>query len=352
MSSTNVTLHSLTYAEHQAFFAVHGLNAHQARLVFQALHRRGARTLDAMPEISGACKRFLETRPSLSTLALDGVHRASDGTLKLRLRLGDGTAIEAVVIPSPNRVTVCVSSQVGCAADCAFCHTATMGLMRNLEAWEIVEQVRLANEAWAREPESYGRPIANLVFMGMGEPLHNEANVVQACRVLGDALGAGFSPRHLVVSTAGVGPRIRPFWELGVGALAVSLHATTDEIRNRIVPLNRLCGVADLRKILFDIPWRHRETVTVAYLLLEDINDSREDARRLSEWIEGIPAKVNLLEFNPYPGSAFRRSSPERLAAFRASLAEFGVFNTLRRSRGEDAMAACGQLASATVANE
>jgi 23S rRNA (adenine2503-C2)-methyltransferase len=275
------------------------------------------------------------------------VHRAADGTLKLRIRSPLEGVIEAVIIPARRRVTLCVSSQVGCAAGCTFCHTASMGLLRNLEAWEIVDQHRLAQETWAREPRGAApRTITNIVFMGMGEPLHNEANVVQACRILGDDVGAGFSPRHLVISTAGVGARIRPFWELGVGALALSLHSTQDSVREKIVPLNRLCNVAQLRGILRSIPWHNRESVTIAYLLLEGINDSREDARGLAGWIEGMPAKVNLLEFNPYPGSTFTRASAGRLAEFRQWLREFGVFNTLRRSRGRDALAACGQLAS------
>ncbi|MEI6235245.1 MAG: 23S rRNA (adenine(2503)-C(2))-methyltransferase RlmN [Planctomycetota bacterium] len=349
MSLPTPPLHSLPLPELTPFLAQHDVNAFQARQVFQALHRYGARSLDAMPDVSASCKRVLETLPPLPTLSIDSVHRATDGTMKLRILVAGGNAIESVIIPSPNRVTLCVSSQVGCAAGCTFCHTATMGLMRNLESWEIVEQVRLANAIWASENPLSGQTISNLVFMGMGEPLHNETNVVQACRILADVAGLGFANRHLVVSTAGVGARIRPFWELGVGALAISLHATTDDVRNQIVPLNRLCGVAELRRILLDIPWRNRESLTVAYLLLDGVNDSRDDAQRLAEWIDGLPAKVNLLEFNPYPGSAFRRTSPERLAQFRDWLREFGVFNTLRRSRGEDAMAACGQLASATT---
>jgi 23S rRNA (adenine2503-C2)-methyltransferase len=297
--------------------------------------------------VSAACRRVLGQIAPLPTLALDSIHRAADGTLKLRLRTSDSRSIEAVIIPSPRRVTLCVSSQVGCAAGCTFCHTATMGLLRNLEAWEIIEQHRIAREIWARERRCDApAELTNIVFMGMGEPLHNEAAVVQACRILGDGAGAGFSPRHLVVSTAGVGARIRPFWELNVGALALSLHSTRDAVREKIVPLNRLCSVTELRRILLDIPWRNRESVTIAYLLLDGINDSRDDARRLAEWVEGLPAKVNLLEFNPYPGSYFTRTSPEQLAAFRGWLREFGVFNTLRRSRGEDALAACGQLAA------
>ncbi|HLX64513.1 MAG TPA: 23S rRNA (adenine(2503)-C(2))-methyltransferase RlmN [Planctomycetota bacterium] len=340
-------LHALTRSELERFFGEHGLNVHQSCVTFEALHRGGARVPSEIEGVSMACRRVLERIAPLPVLEVDSIHRASDGTLKLRLRTQDARSIEAVIIPAPRRVTLCVSSQVGCAAGCSFCHTATMGLLRNLEAWEIIEQHRVGREVWARERRGDAPPeITNIVFMGMGEPLHNEASVEQACRILGDGAGVGFSPRHLVVSTAGVGARIRPFWELNVGALALSLHSTRDDVREKLVPLNRLCSVAELRRILLGIPWRNRESVTIAYLLLDGVNDSREDARRLANWIEGIPAKVNLLEFNPYPGSHFTRTSPEQLRAFRGWLREFGVFNTLRRSRGEDALAACGQLAA------
>jgi len=286
-------------------------------------------------------------------------------------------------------VTLCVSSQAGCAAACAFCHTGTMGLLRNLEAWEIVEQHRIASEVWRSEyradivgergadipvclaegdsplgltgphaarqaaPGQTGMSaprldsITNIVFMGMGEPLHNEDAVVRACRIFNSDLGAGFSRRHIVVSTAGVGARIRPLYDSGVGSLAVSLHATTDELRDSIVPLNRQCNLEALRNILLGIPWRARESLTVAYLLLDGVNDTRDDARRLREWCEGLPAKVNLLEFNPFPGSAFKRANAEKLAQFRQWLHDEGLFNTHRRSRGGDVMAACGQLATA-----
>jgi 23S rRNA (adenine2503-C2)-methyltransferase len=176
--------------------------------------------------------------------------------------------------------------------------------------------------------------------------LHNEAAVVRACQILGDTLGAGFPRRHLVVSTAGVGPRLRPLWELDVAALALSLHSTDDAVRNELVPLNRLCNVAELRRIFLDIPWRPHETLTVAYVLLEGVNDAESDARGLAEWVRGLPVKVNLLEFNPFPGTQYRRASPERMQLFRNWLRDLNVFNTVRRSRGRDAMAACGQLAT------
>jgi len=352
-------------------------------MTFQAIQRQGILDPGRMPETSNTCREFLRSLPPMPRLSLDTVHRASDGTAKLRLKTHDAQMIEAVIIPAHNarrRVTLCVSCQVGCAAGCAFCHTGSMGLKRSLEAWEIVEQYRIAGDvgrssgcfpACPEDVPAVGKPsvenrkskITNIVFMGMGEPLHNLDNVVRACRIFNDNLGAGLSPRHIVVSTAGVGNRIRDLWQEGVASLALSLHATTDQLRRRLVPLARQWNLAALRQILLGIPWRRRETVTVAYLLLDGLNDTREDARRLAEWLKGIPAKLNLLEFNswqsggerqplpPRAGSAvsplvFRRASPEKLAAFRQWLYDFGVFNTLRHSRGSDVLAACGQLAS------
>jgi 23S rRNA (adenine2503-C2)-methyltransferase len=342
-------LHTLTLAELAGLFKGVGLNAHQARLTFRALHRYGLRDPEKMSELSGACREYLMSLPPLPTLTADEVHRAADGTIKLSVKLHSGESIESVIIPAGKRVTLCVSSQAGCAAACSFCHTGTMGLLRNLQPWEIVEQVRVAEEVLADNPKSKieNPKLTNIVFMGMGEPLHNEAAVVQACRIFNDDNGLGFSRRHIVMSTAGVGNRLRPFWEEGVASLAVSLHATTDAVRDQIVPLNKSWNLAALKKILYEIPWRTRESLTVAYLLLDGVNDSFEDAQRLRDWIDGLPAKVNLLEFNPFPGTAFKRCSPEKLAQFRQWLYELGVFNTLRHSRGEDVMAACGQLATA-----
>mgnify|MGYP000440743184 CR=1 FL=1 len=338
MDSPHEPLHSLPLGELTAFFEEAGLSSHQARTTFQALHRLGIRSPEKMTEISSACRAFLKTLPPLAELRVDTAHTASDGTVKLRLLTPSNDAVESVIIPGPHRVTLCVSSQVGCAAGCTFCHTGTMGLLRNLSAWEIVDQHRLASQHTAN-------PITNIVFMGMGEPLHNEASVTQALRILGEPVGAGFSKRHLVMSTAGVGNRIRPFWEQKVASLSLSLHATTDETRDAIVPLNKQWNLAALKQILLEIPWRRNEFVFIAYLLLEGVNDSRADAERLAAWTAGLPAKVNLLEFNPYPGSHFGRTSETQRREFRHWLDEFGVFNTLRISRGDDVMAACGQLA-------
>jgi 23S rRNA (adenine2503-C2)-methyltransferase len=340
-------IHGLPLAELSAFFGTHNLSTHQARLTFQAMHRHGQLTPDEMPGISDKCRRFLETRPPLPTLALDATQAAPDGTLKLRLTTPRGDAVECVLIPAARRVTLCVSCQIGCAAACAFCHTGTMGLRRNLEAWEIVEQYRIAREVWLSQStiQNLKSTITNVVFMGMGEPLHNEANVVRACRILGADIGAGFSRRRLVVSSVGVGDRIRPFWEANAASLLLSLHATTDETRNRLIPLNRRWNLAALREILLSIPWRRGETVFIAYLLLDGVNDTHDYARRLAAWTRGLPAKINLLEFNPYPGSAYQRASAEKLARFRQWLHDCGVFHTLRHSRGGEASAACGQLA-------
>ena len=345
-------LNGLSFSELTREFARAGVSAHQAKLAFTAMHRHGALDAEKMPEISAACRKFLSALPALSRLSVEEALRASDGTIKLRVKTSSGHAVESVVIPARRRLTLCVSSQAGCAAGCTFCHTGTMGLLRNLETWEIADQVRaaqvhldaIADSEWLGP--AVPRKLTNVVFMGMGEPLHNEEHVVRACRILNDGAGLGLSRRHIVMSTAGVGNRIRPFWEEGVGSLALSLHATTDDVRSRIIPLNRSWNVAELKNILHSIPWRPRESVTIAYLLLDGVNDTQADAERLAQWVAGLPAKVNLLEFNPYPGATFKRSSPERLAQFRQWLYELGVFNTLRHSRGDDVMAACGQLAT------
>jgi len=391
-------LNGCSLPEVQSLFSARGLSAHQARLTFQAIQRHGILDPGEMPEISAKCREFLRCLRPLPRLSLDSVHRSADGATKLRLKTRDAQMIEAVIIPAQNarrRVTLCVSCQVGCAAGCAFCRTGALGLKRNLEAWEIVEQYRIAGELlWRNPPDcdairriaplrnpacpEYAAPrrqsnpnesganrkskITNVVFMGMGEPLQTMESVLRACRIFNEDLGAGLSPRHIVVSTAGVGNRIRELWQEGVASLALSLHATTDELRRQLVPLARQWDLAALRQILLSIPWRRRETVTIAYLLLGGLNDTRDDARRLAEWLRGMPAKLNLLEFNSWPQGgggqaipaeaetcdkpcAFRRASPEKLAAFRQWLYDFGVFNTLRHSRGSDVLAACGLLA-------
>lgn len=346
------TIQGLTLGQVFALCAYHRLPREQAHRVFRAVQRHGVLDPEQMPGLSDKCRAFLRALPPPLRLELDAVHRGADGTAKLRLKTLDGHMVESVIIPLPRRTTLCVSSQIGCAAGCAFCHTGTMGLKRNLEAWEIIEQHRIANHVLAAPAQSQiadqKSEITNVVFMGMGEPLHNLDNVVQACRILGDSLGAGISRRHIVVSTAGVGNRIRELWAAGAASLAVSLHATTDELREQFVPLSRQWSLAALRQILLEIPWGRGESVTIAYLLLDGLNDTRDDAQRLARWLKGLPAKLNLLEFNPYPGCRFRRNSPERLTAFRQWLCDCGVFNTLRHSRGGDVLAACGQLAGGT----
>jgi 23S rRNA (adenine2503-C2)-methyltransferase len=341
---TSPILSSALLPELTALFEQSGLSSHQARLTFKAIHRLGITHPDIMPEISAPCRRFLATLPPIPKVSIAEAVHAQDGTIKLRIKLPRGESVEAVIIPAARRMTLCVSSQVGCAAACSFCHTGTMGLLRNLDAWEILDQVRVAQQYLNQH--SGGKRLTNVVFMGMGEPLHNEENVLRACRVLTEGIGLGLSRRHIVMSTAGVGNRIAPFWEQDAASLSLSLHATTDDVRSQLVPLNRTWNLTALKEIFKRIPWRPRETITIAYLLLDGVNDSKEDAQRLAQWIEGLPVKVNLLEFNPFPGSGFKRSSPERLAEFRQWLYELGVFNTLRHSRGDDVMAACGQLAT------
>lgn len=253
--------------------------------------------------------------------------------------------IETVVIPCERgRNTVCVSSQVGCAMNCQFCYTGRMGLKRNLSAAEIVEQAVFAMRLVSHDVGA----ITNVVFMGMGEPLQNIENVIQATDILVDEQGLQFSPRKVTISTSGLVPQLKRFLKESNCALAVSLNATTDEVRNWIMPINRKYNLALLLGTLREeIQSKHNYKVLFEYVMLAGVNDSIEDARRLADLVRGIPCKINLLSFNPHCGSQFRPTSKEKMIEFRNLLAGAGCVVFLRSSRGDDQMAACGQLGEA-----
>jgi 23S rRNA (adenine2503-C2)-methyltransferase len=282
-------------------------------------------------------------RPPPSPLTVVEERQAGDGTRKLVLRTHDGSAIEAVVIPSPGRVTLCVSSQVGCQLACRFCATGAGGFTRDLRASEIVAQL---HHAEAGLPP--GERITNVVFMGMGEPLLNLAAVLAAIRELTDPRGLAIAPRRITVSTAGIVPKLRPLLEAGPVNLAVSLHATTDAVRDRLVPLNRRHPLADLLGALRAEPLvSKRRPVLFEYTLLDGVNDTVADAERLPALLRGIPCRLNVIPMNPYPGAPDRGSPPEAIARFTAAAHAGGIRVTLRRHRGTDIAAACGQLATA-----
>jgi 23S rRNA (adenine2503-C2)-methyltransferase len=310
--------------------------------LFRWIHQKGAASVEEMSDLRRATRERLAAMLDLRPLEVETVQASADGTRKLCLRAVDGARIEAVLIPDDEKLTLCVSTQVGCALGCRFCATATLGLTRDLTAGEIVDEVYRAR---ALAPNR----VSNLVFMGMGEPLHNYEQTVRAIRLLTHDLGAGFSTRRITVSTAGLVPGIERLGreEFQVN-LAVSLNATTDEIRSRIMPINKRYPLAALLGAIRAYPLARRRRVTFEYVLLGGLNDRDEDARRMVRLLHGIPAKVNLIPWNPHPGLEFERPTPARVARFQELLKQHGLAAYLRATRGDDIAAACGQLVART----
>ena len=339
----------------RAALAEAGLDERQAKLrakqLWHQIYHRGATSFEAMsdiakPQRAWLADRFLVGRPEVVVQQV-----STDGTRKWLLRTRDGHDFEMVFIPDSDRGTLCVSSQVGCTLNCRFCHTGTMRLVRNLNAGEIVGQVMLARDAlgeWPSQPE--GRMLSNIVMMGMGEPLYNFDQVRDALKIVKDGDGLGLSRRRITLSTSGVVPMMaRAGEEIGVN-LAVSLHAVTKEVRDEIVPLNRKFGIEELLEACAAYPGANNaRRITFEYVMLKDKNDSDEDARELVRLIRKyrLPAKVNLIPFNPWPGAAYECSSEDRVQRFSEIIFEAGISAPIRRPRGRDIMAACGQLKSA-----
>jgi 23S rRNA (adenine2503-C2)-methyltransferase len=322
-------------------FAAEGVRPYRADQIAAWLYGRGVEDPDAMTDIDVPLRERLRGEWSLSALAVERVDRSVDGTTKASLVATDGARIEAVLIPEEDRLTLCVSTQVGCAMACDFCATGFMGFRRNLSTAEIVDQVcRMRSLA----PE--GRPITNVVFMGMGEPLLNLDAVVEAIRLLIHPKAFAMAPRRVTVSTVGLVPKIGELLAQVPVNLAVSLHAATDAVRDRLVPLNRRYPLAELHETL-----RGLETVTVRrpiffeYTLIAGVNDTPEQAERLPALLHGIPSKLNLIPMNRHPDSPYGPPEPAVVDRFLRILAGRGMTVTLRRSRGPDIQAACGQLA-------
>ena len=332
-----------------------GLEAKQAKLrakqIWHQIYNRGATAFDAMSDIAKPQQAWLAERFKVGRPKIEVQQVSTDGTRKWLLQTDDGHDFEMVFIPDADRGTLCVSSQVGCTLNCRFCHTGTMRLVRNLDPAEIVGQVMLARDAlgeWPSQPE--GRMLSNIVMMGMGEPLYNFDNVRDALKIVMDGDGLGLSRRRITLSTSGVVPMMaRAGAEIGVN-LAVSLHAVTKEVRDEIVPLNRKYGIEELLQACADYPGANNaRRITFEYVMLKDKNDSDEDARELVRLIKKykLPAKVNLIPFNPWPGAEYECSTPERVQRFSDLVYEGGISAPVRRPRGRDIMAACGQLKSA-----
>ncbi len=323
----------------------------RAKQLWHWIYYRGARDFDHMTTLAKPLRSRLAERYAIARPEETLAQVASDGTRKWLLKMVDGHQVECVHIPDKDRGALCLSSQVGCTLSCRFCFTGTQRLVRNLAAGEIVGQMMIARDALGEWPSpKTGRMIATVVMMGMGEPLYNYDNVAAALRIVTDPEGIGISRRRITLSTAGVAPLIRRCGEeLGVN-LAVSLHAVTDELRDELVPLNRKYPIAELLAACRAYPaGANTRRITFEYVMLDGVNDSPADARQLVRLIAGIPAKVNLIPFNPWPGAPYECSSDAAMRAFAEIVNNAGYSAPVRTPRGRDIMAACGPLKSASV---
>jgi|TARA_B110000977_G_scaffold185913_1_gene251267 23S rRNA (adenine2503-C2)-methyltransferase len=337
-----------------------GVKEKQAKMrvnqVWQWLYHWGVRDFDVMTNLSKDFRTTLAENFKIELPEVVTKDVSTDGTRKYLVRIAGGHEVEVVYIPETDRGTLCVSSQVGCTLTCSFCHTGTQKLVRNLTAGEIIGQVMLARDdlnEWPEVGQGTGengpRLVSNIVLMGMGEPLYNFENVRDAMKIAMDPEGIQLSRRRITLSTSGVVPEIaRTAEEIGC-QLAISFHGTTDEIRDKLVPINKKWNIEKLVAALAAYPRvSNSERITFEYVMLKDVNDSDEDAHRLLKLIKGIPAKINLIPFNEWPGAPYQRSDADRIKAFAHIIYEAGYASPIRKPRGEDIMAACGQLKSAT----
>jgi 23S rRNA (adenine2503-C2)-methyltransferase len=333
----------------EAFCSELGSKPFRARQLMNWLYKRGEHRFEHMSDLARDFRALLAERAEVELPEIVTAQQASDGTRKWLLRADASQAFEMVYIPEADRGTLCISSQVGCALDCSFCSTAQQGFNRNLSTAEIVGQVWLANRELGFHPGG-ARIVTNVVLMGMGEPLANFRNVVPALHIFLDDLGFDLSRRRVTLSTSGLVPQIYKLAQETNVALAVSLHAPDDALRSQLVPINRLHPIAELLEACWHyIDERNGRSVTFEYVMLADVNDSPAQARALARLLAGRPAKVNLIPFNPYPGTPYRRSGEAAIARFRDELIRAGVIATTRRTRGDDIDAACGQLAGRVI---
>jgi len=329
----------------EQYFAAQGEKPFRARQLMQWIYQRNVTDFDEMTDLSKKLREQLHEEAEIVLPAVQSRHESADGTVKWLFATDCGQAVETVFIPESGRGTLCISSQVGCALDCAFCATGAQGFNRNLTSAEIIGQVYVANKELPRRDN--GEPaVTNVVFMGMGEPLANYRNVVPVLRLLISDWGYGLSRRRVTVSTSGIVPHIDRLGDECNVSLAVSLHAPNDELRDSIVPINKLHPIETLLDACWAYAAKHSNRfITFEYVMLRGVNDSLEHADELFRLLRSRPAKVNLIPFNPFPGTVFQRSSAETIRHFQNRLRQHGLVVTTRRTRGDDIDAACGQLA-------
>jgi 23S rRNA (adenine2503-C2)-methyltransferase len=342
-------LKNLTQEQLIAFVLGLGQPAFRAKQIMGWLYRPGITEFSQMTDLAKVFRNILEENACISHFTNPILEKAADGCVKFAFRLYDDNIIEAVLIPEPDRNTLCISSQVGCAMACSFCLTGTMGFKRNLSPAEIVNQIGAVRDYLLAEPkEALIGPdrVTNVVYMGMGEPLNNLDNVLTSLSIITEQKGLDLTPRRITVSTCGIVPKLRELGEKSPVNLAISLHAVDDATRRKLMPINDRYSIDDLLAACRDFPMPKRKRIMFEYILLQGINDSDIDARELARKLKGIPCKINLLPYNESPALPYRNPGMERLMAFQKILldAHFTVF--IRNSRGSDISAACGQLAT------
>ena len=337
-------IRSLSKDQLRDFFVIQNDKSFRGNQVYEWLWSKGAHSFDDMTNLAKTTRTMLEEHFVINHINVDTIQRSSDGTVKNAVRLHDGLVVESVLIPTNTRTTACVSSQVGCSLDCNFCATARLKRMRNLEPGEIYDQVI------AIDKESrlyYNHPLSNIVFMGMGEPLMNYNNVLKAIDMIVSPEGLGMSPKRITLSTSGVPKMIRKLADDEVKfKLAVSLHSAIDEIRSRIMPFSKNFPLADLRESLEYWYEKTKSKITYEYVVWKDINDNKISIDALVKFCKYVPCKVNLIEYNPIDDGEFQQASAESISAYIKALESNGIVAKVRRSRGKDIDAACGQLAN------
>ncbi|MDC6365829.1 MULTISPECIES: 23S rRNA (adenine(2503)-C(2))-methyltransferase RlmN [Flavobacteriaceae] len=337
-------IRALTKEQLRSFFVNQGDKAFRGNQVYEWLWQKSAHSFEAMTNISKETRKMLEDNFVINHIKVDQMQRSNDGTIKNAVRLYDDLVVESVLIPTETRTTACVSSQVGCSLDCRFCATARMKRMRNLNADEIYDQVVVIDN---ESRLYYGRPLSNIVFMGMGEPLMNYNNVLKAIDKITSPEGLGMSPKRITVSTSGVPKMIKKMADEEVKfGLAVSLHSAIDEVRTSIMPFNATFPLKDLREALEYWYKKTKNRITYEYVVWKGINDSKEAVDALVKFCRFAPSKVNLIEYNPIDDGEFQQASDEAVELYKSVLEKNGITVTVRRSRGKDIDAACGQLAN------
>lgn len=344
MSNSKKDIRTYTKEELRDFFVAQGEKAFRGNQVYEWLWQKGAHHFDDMTNLSKATRTFLDTHFVINHIQVDQMQRSADGTIKNAVKLHDGLIVESVLIPTATRTTACVSSQVGCSLNCTFCATARLKRMRNLNPDEIVDQVVVIDK---QSKLYHNRPLSNIVFMGMGEPLMNYNNVIKAIDKITSPEGLGMSPKRITVSTSGVPKMIKKMADDAVKFnLAISLHSAIASVRTSIMPFNKQMPLDDLKEALVYWYEKTKKAVTYEYVVWKDVNDREEDIKALVRFCKYIPSKVNLIEYNPIDGEVYQQATPEVINTYVAALERDHITVTVRRSRGKDIDAACGQLAN------